>query len=526
MVFQESISSGKDIQKDGVLLEEQNIDHLDTESEALSEGEVLRRQKVTYKIQKFLWDSVDKSPEERRFLFKLDFFLLSSAMLGYFIKNLNQSNINSAYINGMREDLHMTGNQLNYMQTLWTVGYIIGQVPSNLILHRISARYYLGGLEILWATLTVCMTACNDVHQVYAIRFLVGLTESGFFPGMEYLVGSWYSKEELTKRSSLFAVAGTAGQMVTGFIVTAIIHGIGKTNTSLPSWKWLFVVDAIISYPVAFYTMAVDPNTPSTCTAWYFTDREKEIAIERRKRIGAQLNTRQPYTFSKIKSIFNTWHIWVFPLVFLCYNNSCNSFGQPTFPGWMKYSLKMTVDQYNLYPTSALGASIGVAIAAAYIADYFKGLNWPFVILFFSSQIFGCACLAHWHIPRALHWFSYYILYMTGTLGQPMIYSWINRLLFYDDQKRNLTVVVTNTLAYVTQAWVPILTWNAKDIPIYHKGFTYTACLSSFGLVFTLIALYLTKRDEKIKKHATIDQHIGNEKNSTKEDSNHLSLES
>jgi MFS transporter, ACS family, pantothenate transporter len=77
----------------------------------------------------YFWDTLDKSPEERRFLFKLDAALLSMASLAFFLKYLDQVNINNAFVSGMREDLGLYGNELNYMQTLWTVGYIIGEIP-------------------------------------------------------------------------------------------------------------------------------------------------------------------------------------------------------------------------------------------------------------------------------------------------------------------------------------------------------------------------------------------------------------
>jgi MFS transporter, ACS family, pantothenate transporter len=67
----------------------------------------------------FVWDTLDKSPEERKFLFKLDAAILTFASLGYFIKYLDQANINNAFVSGMKEDLKLYGNQLNYMQTAW-----------------------------------------------------------------------------------------------------------------------------------------------------------------------------------------------------------------------------------------------------------------------------------------------------------------------------------------------------------------------------------------------------------------------
>lgn len=77
----------------------------------------------------YLWDTFDKSPEERRFLFKLDAVILTFASLGYFIKYLDQVNISNAYVSGMKEDLGLYGNQLNIMTTTWTVGYVIGEIP-------------------------------------------------------------------------------------------------------------------------------------------------------------------------------------------------------------------------------------------------------------------------------------------------------------------------------------------------------------------------------------------------------------
>lgn len=96
-------------------------------TESLSSGIVQPEVKKSWKS--YIWDTLDKSPEERRFLFKLDAVLLSFASLGYFIKYLDQVNINNAFVSGMKEDLDLFGNQLNYMQTCWTVGYVIGQIP-------------------------------------------------------------------------------------------------------------------------------------------------------------------------------------------------------------------------------------------------------------------------------------------------------------------------------------------------------------------------------------------------------------
>ena len=77
----------------------------------------------------YVWDTFDKSPEERKFLYKLDTVVLTLASLGYFIKYLDQININNAFVSGMKRDLQLYGEQLNDMQTCWTVGYVLGEIP-------------------------------------------------------------------------------------------------------------------------------------------------------------------------------------------------------------------------------------------------------------------------------------------------------------------------------------------------------------------------------------------------------------
>ena len=196
--------------------------------------------------QSYVWDSLDKSPEERRFLFKLDAAVLTFASLGYFIKYLDQININNAFVSGMKEDLGLYKNQLNYMQTCWTVGYVIGEIPvshqydmssrclasdydqSNMILTRVRPSIWIPTAELVWTILTFCTSKCNSASSIYALRFLVGLTESTFYPGMVYVIGSWYRRDELAKRSCIFHTSSAIGSMFSGYLMAGVYHLGGK----------------------------------------------------------------------------------------------------------------------------------------------------------------------------------------------------------------------------------------------------------------------------------------------------------
>jgi ACS family pantothenate transporter-like MFS transporter len=116
------------------------------------------------------------------------------------------------------------------MQTLWTVGYVLGEIPSNMILTRVRPSIWIPLLEVFWTILTFCTSRCNTAEQLYAVRFLVGLAEAGFYPGMQYLIGSWYRKDELAKRSCILHAGGHVASMFSGYLMAAVynlegVHG-------------------------------------------------------------------------------------------------------------------------------------------------------------------------------------------------------------------------------------------------------------------------------------------------------------
>lgn len=119
----------------------------------------------------FFWYPPGTSKAEKKLLHKIDFFILSYACLNFFIKYLDQSNLSNAYVSGMKEELKMYGNQLNLCNTLFQIGSILGSIFSNLIITRVSPRYWLPGCELLWGLLTLGTYAIKTYTQVRKWRW-------------------------------------------------------------------------------------------------------------------------------------------------------------------------------------------------------------------------------------------------------------------------------------------------------------------------------------------------------------------
>ncbi|CAM1510673.1 Fc.00g010080.m01.CDS01 [Cosmosporella sp. VM-42] len=438
----------------------------------------------------YVWDTLDKSPEERRFLFKLDAVLLTFASLGYFIKYLNQININNAFVSGMKEDLNMQGNELNYMQTIWTVGYVLGEIPSNLILTRVRPSIWIPSCEVTWSVLTILLAKCTNVNQMYALRFFIGLAESTFYPGMQYIIGSWYRKDELAKRSCIFHASGGIGSMFSGYLMASVYH-LGGTN-GFHGWQWLFIIDTVISLPIAVAGFFFLPDVPEITRAFYLT--KDEIALAKRRMVLQGRATRAPFTKKKVVKIFSGWHIYALPLLYIFFNNGCGMLSQPAFQLWLK-ERGYSVSQINTYPTITSAVDVVVTLIYAWTSDtIFRGERWPPIVFSGFLNIIVYSSLAAWNIPIGWKWACFILAGFGGGISG-LTFAWAHEICKEDNEERALVTGAMNEMAYVMQAWLPLLIWKTVEAPRYPKGYI-TMVFLAVGLLSTTFVIRILHRRE------------------------------
>jgi len=176
----------------------------------------------------------------------------------------------------------------------------------------------------------MCLSRCNSAKQIYVLRFFVGLAESAFYPGMQYVIGSWYRKDELAKRSCIFHTSSAIGTMFSGYLMAAVYHLGGKGG--LKGWQWLFIIDGVISLPIAIAGFFILPDVPEISRAWYFSKAVSQSLTPRcellltnhkelefgKKRVALEGRAqRKPYTKAKVKKIFTSWHIYALSLLYV-----------------------------------------------------------------------------------------------------------------------------------------------------------------------------------------------------------------
>jgi len=397
----------------------------------------------------------------------------------------------------------MYGNQLVTSTSIYTVGYVIGQIPSNLLLTRVSPRWVIPALEVGWGIATICTSTVKSYRALYALRFLVGLFESGFYPGIHYILGSWYTPQEIGKRAMIFWLAGAIGQLFSGFLQAAAYTNLNGVD-GFAGWRWLFIIDGIITLPLALAGFIFFPNLPQGGKkTWWTTEAEHKISIERMRAIGRA--GKQPWTWAKFRRILFSWHSYFLPFLYIVWNNGSP---QPAMGYWLKsFDAKpppvpgksYTISQINNLPLVSSGIFIAVAFTWGWLSDGpFRGARWPFIhagailTLLFTILMRQMPLYDNIHGRIAVYWLS-----NIGGGAGPLILSWINEICSGDTEKRALLVAGGNDLAYVVQAVAPNFVWKTTDFPAAKKGYLWSIILQIMLMGVTAIIQVLLLRDRR-----------------------------
>ncbi|KUI71666.1 Pantothenate transporter liz1 [Cytospora mali] len=437
-------------------------------------------------LQKFkgiVWDTLERSPEERRFLAKIDFFILTWAGLTYFSKNLNTNNVSNAYVSGMKEELQVVGNEYQTFTTMWTIGYVISQIPSQIICTRVRLSLWCPSWELFWVIVTFATAAVKTPHQLYACRFLV------WRKGRSILQYIQSSAGELAKRACIFFASAFVGSMFSGYLQAALYTGMDGVG-GLSGWRWLFVFDGVITLPMALWGYYALPDLPSTTRVRWLKPEEKALALDRMKRAGKQLE--EPFTMRGLKRVLKNWHFWVYTAYytfFICSENIGTYMNL-----WLKSLDRYPVSEINTYPTVISAITIVTTLSYGWVSDALQ-VRAPIVYFSLAVCLFAAINLAVWDgVPFGLKWASFYLTGFAPGSG-PVFLTMVNEECAGDSLERKLILGTTNTVAYAFNAWIPLLTYDTIYAPRFLVGNTTTVCLIVFAALTLTLAVVLQQRD-------------------------------
>ncbi|KAE8383832.1 major facilitator superfamily domain-containing protein [Aspergillus bertholletiae] len=439
-----------------------------------------------------MWGTKDP---ERKLVMKLDFFILSFCCVTYFFNYLDRSNLSNAYVSGMKEELAFHGNQLNVINTVFTVGYIIGQVPSNLALTYFRPRIFFPAMVLFWGSLTMVTAAVHNPQGIMAIRFFLGLAEASTFSGTHYILGSWYTERELGKRSGIFTASGLAGTMFGGFIQTGIHSSLDGVR-GLSGWRWLFIIDGLITFPIAIYGLLLFPDTPTTTTAPYLTAAEKELAVSRLATVNAH---RAPVNRAFIKRLFTTWYWWGFVILWVIAGETESFSSNSLLALYMKAhpTIHYSVSQLNNYPTGVPAVGIVSTLFWATLTDVLQGKRY-LVSYFIGITGVVTSVLILTRFDSTATVFGAY--YWAGAVYacQATFFAWCNDAMRSQDARQRSVVIASMNMGNnAVNAWWSIIFYSANLAPRFTRGMWAMIGCSIALVIWTTGIVWRTANEER-----------------------------
>ncbi|KAB5533651.1 major facilitator superfamily domain-containing protein [Coniochaeta sp. 2T2.1] len=413
-----------------------------------------------YNLRVLVWGEPPETAVERKLLRKIDFFILTYCCLAFFFNYLDRAALSNAYVSGLKEDLNLVGNDYNVLTTCLTVGYIIGQVPHALAIQVIAPRIWFPLMTAIWAGLTMCSAATHSMGALAAIRFLQGIVEASTYSGTQYIIGSWYKPQEIGKRIGLFAASGMAGTMFAGVMMNAIYQTLNGRN-GLAGWRWVFIIDGLITLPIAIFGFVSFPDLPETTKAWYFSQEEKDMALSR---IPPKSEDGHRIGWSIIRRTLLKPDFWIF-VMFWVIGGALEAFcNQSCMLIWMKASGEFTVAQNNNYFLGVTAIGIVVTLAASIAIDA-SGKHAPWGILTCLLQIVAAGILLAWTGINTQTKMAAYYLAGTAYAIQPVCFVWATQVLNRerDDAARAVTLYSMNGASSVLFAFWGIVLYPATD---------------------------------------------------------------
>lgn len=386
----------------------------------------------------------------------------------------------------------MFGNEFNYATITFWASYCTAMIPACYYLTRYPVNLVLPICEIGWGLGTFGLAWAQNVGTVYAMRFLVGLFEACSFTGVVYVIGSWLKKREIGRRVALFYVAAPLGTMFAGYLQTAAYKGLNG-HGGLSGWRWLFIVDALITIPISFLGFFVFPDVPWRSKPRCLNTAEYKLAQDR---IADQTAPSQvKVSWDILRRVFGRWHWYLFVALWSIGNQNSQVSGSP-FSLYLKANSDIySITQINTLPTIATALSIVTAFTTCAIADRI-GRFWPLLLAVTVPTLISHAMLVAWHIGETARVAAFTINGFEGALF-PLSMSWATVTLAKDAEERAIVTASMNAIGQAIVAWSQLLQFPAVGAPRFETGFLSSLITTVIQLLIIVAIMYFANREVK-----------------------------
>lgn len=433
--------------------------------------------------------------EETTLVRKLDLNVTILICIVYGTQFMDKVTVNFTGVMGLRSDLHLKGQEFSWLTTGFYLGYLIFEFPCVRLLQRFPLMKTLSAFVFVWGAVQILNAASFNFGSMLAARFFLGALEASISPAMVMITAQYFKKDEQFQRNCFWWSSNGAGNILGAAIAYALAKH--EEALALEAWKVLFLATGCFTLALSFALFFQLPDTPAT--AWFLTDRERKIAMERIRVNQQGFGNKKFKKYQLIESFkdVRTYLYFAHGVLSTVPNGSLTSFGSILLKDSLGYS-----ELDALLLSMPNGACQFCSSFILYIFIKYFGHRTIVGILGYSVAFIGC-CLLAFPQDKTAQLVGYFI---SGVVH----IGWVTVI----------SMITTNTLGYTKKGVVMAIylisycvgnmigpqTFKQKYAPDYHQSKVIMAACSagSLGIMVILYFLNIWENKRRDKEAAAL----------------------
>ncbi|KAL9050802.1 MAG: hypothetical protein Q9162_006423 [Coniocarpon cinnabarinum] len=415
---------------------------------------------------------------------------------------IDRSNIGNARIDGLADDLHLNEDKFNITLAVFYIPYICVDVPSNWIVKRLGAGYYLPGIVAAWGVVSLCIGFVTTYTGLIVARFFLGLCEGGLLGGMIIYLAMFYERRQLVRRITLFYCAAPLSGAFGGLLAT----GLAEIKTDgYDGWPFIFFLEGAITLIFGLVTIAFLPHTPAH--AKFLSQDERDLAAKRMAVDAAHSTTtgdvkEEKFDWHWVRMALLNWNTILLSLNFFAIITPIYSYSLflPTIIRDLGYS-RVNAQLLTVPPNFA---AFLVVPAVGYISDRY-GVRGPFMLCGLLLALIGYLMLISTGKPHINYGGTFFVA--SGIFPtSPLVMGWLANNLsphYVRATGTGFQIMIANLAAFIAT-----FTYLQEDAPRYITGHAINIGMLGLSAILCTILIIYQKWENRLRAQGKRDYRL------------------
>ncbi|KAI0343742.1 MFS general substrate transporter [Trametopsis cervina] len=431
-----------------------------------------------------------RASAERQLVRALDFRLLPTIVLIFILNYIDRNAVSAARLKGLEQDLGLTDIQYETVLAVLYASYVPAQIPSNMILNRITRpSWYIPICVCLWGMTSALTGVTKSYAGILAARIFVGVPEAAFYPGAIYLLSRWYTRRELAFRSAIL-YGGLLISNAFGTLMAAGILSNMEGKMGIRAWRWVFYIEGAITVCVGIFASWALPDYPHN-TRWITPAQRRLAQVRLAEDAGeADEDSAEDSAFTGLKQALRDPKVYIFSIM-TCAQLLGLSFVNffPTLtatlgfsttislllaaPPWILSTIVCCVNAWNADRTGE---------RFFHIAGPWWGVALGYIIGLSTGSVGG-------------RYFSMFLM-ASGYSGFALTLVWVSNAIPRPPAKRSASIGIVNGFGNLGNL-IGSYAWKAQWGPDYHPSMIIGLCSFALSTALALVIRYMLISENK-----------------------------